>query len=307
MADIRGDDWEWLHYDNPDFQVQYRINRITAHEKFPELKVHWHDDVEFIYVISGSCGYYINNKYVVIHQGEGLFVNARQRHLIETTDEDCKLYCLMFHPVIMCSSEYITRNYVMPVIESEKLSYMILSENNPRDMRMLQRIADMEQYIFSETGHMHVMRLIYDIWDGIFSSIVCDSSEKVNSNKDLVSMKRMVTFIHQNYTHTIKLSDICRAGNVGKTKCNQLFSMHYNLTPMEYLRNYRIDKGAKMLEITDMSITEIAYEIGFTDGSYFAKVFHQQIGCSPQNYRSYGKGLSRYYEQSRYTSVLPGI
>lgn len=307
MADIRNDAWEWLHYDNPDFQIQYRKNYIPARIKLSDMTIHWHDDLEFIYVIEGSVGYYINDEKISIHANEGLFVNSRQRHLIESTDEDSVLYCLIFHPVILCSSEYIAHSYVMPIIENKELPYVLLKAEVPWQQNILQSIADMQPYAERDNAHIQLIKLVYEIWDELYQNLISGRPDKNMVNKNLVSVKNMVSYIHRNYTNKIKLEDICKAGNVGKTKCNQLFATYYNLTPIEYLRNYRIDKGAKMLEITDMSITEIAYEIGFADGSYFTKVFRQQIGCSPQNYRSYGKGMSRYYEQSRYPNIYTSV
>ena len=88
MADIRTNGWEWLHYDNPDFQVQYRKNFIPAQAKLEDMTMHWHDDVEFIYVVEGSTYYNLNDKKIFIRKGEGIFVNARQRHLLEASFED---------------------------------------------------------------------------------------------------------------------------------------------------------------------------------------------------------------------------
>lgn len=308
MADIRNNAWEWLHYDNPDFQIQYRRNYMPANVMISDMTIHWHDDVEFIYVTEGSAGYYINDEKIIIHAHEGLFVNSRQRHLIESTEEDCVLYCLIFHPIILCSSEYIAYSYVMPILENREIPYVLLKENEPWQKRVLQAIADMYPVASSEKGHLQLMKNVFDLWDELYQNLItCSEDKNMKENMDMGPMKKMVAYIHKNYTNNIKLPDICSAGGVGKTKCSQLFAAHYNLTPMEYLRNYRIDKAAKMLEITDLSITDIAYETGFSDASYFANVFHRQIGCSPQKYRSYGKGLSRYYEQIRYPNIYSGL
>ena len=299
MADIRTNGWEWLHYDNPDFQVQYRKNFIPAQAKLEDMTMHWHDDVEFIYVVEGSTYYNLNDKKIFIRKGEGIFVNARQRHLLEASFEDCTLYCLIFHPFLLCSSEYVATNVVMPLLEDEQTPYCHLRETELWQREILQTIQNMQPYVKDENGHMQIMRGVYAIWDLLYRNLIFGRNTDENKT-EFVIMKKMVDFIRKNYGNKIKLQQIYEAGNVGKTKCNEIFAAYYNLTPIEYLRNYRIEKGAYLLEITDMSVTEIAYEVGFNDASYFSKVFRQQIGCNPQSYRSYGKGMSRYYEQNRY-------
>ena len=106
----------------------------------------------------------------------------------------------------------------------------------------------------------------------------------------------MISFIQKNYRNKITLSQICGAGNVGKSKCNILFERYYNVSPMEYVKNYRIEQGGRLLVISDMPITQIAYEIGFADGSYFSKAFSEKLGITPIKYRAIGREMSSYYE-----------
>ncbi len=303
MADIRSGGWEWLHYDEPDFQVMYRVNEIPAGCALDDIAMHWHDDVEFMYVTEGKVYHYLGDEKLCIHKGEGLFINARQKHLIASSEENAKLCCLIFHPIILCGTEYIAQKCVLPLINDAALSYVVLKETVAWQKTLLDTLADMAQYVQQEAGHIQMMRSIYEIWDLLFQNLIAIKQKKEETNADIVSVNKMVSFIHEMYRNKIKLSEICKAGNVGKTKCNELFDLYYNVTPMEYLRNYRLSKGASLLEITDMSITDIAYEVGFSDGSYFSKMFSQQIGCTPQKYRSYGKGMSKYYEQSRYSGI----
>ena len=55
-----------------------------------------------------------------------------------------------------------------------------------------------------------------------------------------------------------------------------------NYTPREYLRNYRLQEGAKMLR-AGASVAEAAYAVGFLSLSYFAKCFKAQFGASPSD------------------------
>ncbi len=64
-----------------------------------------------------------------------IFGNSRQLHLIHADkDEDCELLCLIFHPIIMCSTQYITENYVKPI---EKM--LLISIENSYDGTILKK------------------------------------------------------------------------------------------------------------------------------------------------------------------------
>lgn len=297
MADIRENGWEWFHYDNPDFQVQFRRNYIPAGIDLSyDMSIHWHDDVEFIYVLKGSTHYEMANTNVKMKAGEGIFVNSRQLHLIHADkDEDCELLCLIFHPIILCSTEYITENYVKPLIENKNIQYVHLKSIIPWQKKVLNAIAKMEPFCSDERGHIRVINCIHDLWNELFMNLIDDTKDE-DMNQDLSCMKKMIAFIHKNYRNKIKLAQICEAGNIGKSKCNLLFEKYYNVSPIEYVKDYRIEQGAKLLTLSDMPVTQIAYEVGFMDGSYFSKAFSEKIGITPNKYRSIGREMSSYYE-----------
>ena len=67
-------------------------------------------------------------------------------------------------------------------------------------------------------------------------------------------------------------------------KVNQLSGM----TPVELLRKSRLARGKQLLEASDKSVSEIAYDTGFSAPSYFAKCFKDEYGISPGEMRSEG-------------------
>ena len=58
------------------------------------------------------------------------------------------------------------------------------------------------------------------------------------------------------------------------------------MTPVELLRKARLARGRQLLEVTDHSISEIAYDVGFTAPSYFAKCFKDEFGMKPGEVRN---------------------
>ena len=103
IPDIKEDGSESIRYDNPDFPLFCRRNFIPGKAILPGMSVHRHSDVEFVYIKRGSTFYQLNGRTVKIKEGEGIFVNARQIHMITAGDEDCLLYCVIFHPMLLCA------------------------------------------------------------------------------------------------------------------------------------------------------------------------------------------------------------
>ena len=52
-----------------------------------------------------------------------------------------------------------------------------------------------------------------------------------------------------------------------------------------FIRSFRLDKAKKLLRTTTKSVSEVAYETGFNDANYFSRVFAQEVGHAPSDYR----------------------
>ena len=56
-------------------------------------------------------------------------------------------------------------------------------------------------------------------------------------------------------------------------------------TPSAFMRSVRLQKGKELLQNSDLNISEIAYEIGFSDPNYFSRTFQKEFGSSPKDFR----------------------
>lgn len=55
-------------------------------------------------------------------------------------------------------------------------------------------------------------------------------------------------------------------------------------TPSQFIRSYRVHKGLELLQKGELTFSEIAYEVGFADPSYFSRVFQKELGKSPSHF-----------------------
>ena len=284
MADIKSDGSEILHYDNTDFPVLIRKNTIPPNCCFSDVSLHWHEDLEFIYVLSGDIGYYVDGEQIVMQAGEGIFVNAKHMHLICNATSGCTLLCVIFPPTILCATKYMATKFVNPVLNAKELSYVLLNEKITWQKKILESVRNIYDGSLEENGESEILAEIYHLW-GVIHKHTDISAEDTYKDENLTLIKRMLDYLYKNYNQKLTLKDLCTHAGIGKNKCTELFHQYTNMSPMEYLRYYRVEKGALLLKETDMSVTEIAYETGFSGASYFAESLRQYRGCSPSQLR----------------------
>lgn len=284
MADIKSDGSEVLHYDNPEFPVFIRKNTIPANCCFSDISLHWHEDLEFIYVLSGDIGYFVDGEHIVMKAGEGIFVNAKHMHLICNANLGCTLLCVIFPPTVLCSTEFMASKMVNSILNAKELSYILLSEQVPWQRSVLAGVKDIYDYSLQENGEADILSTVYRLWGELYRNVAI-KAEEPHKDENLILIKKMLDYLYQNYDQKITLHDICVNAGIGKNKCTELFRRYTNMSPMEYLRHYRVEKGVQLLKDTDLSVTEIAYEVGMSGASYFAESLRACRGYTPTQIR----------------------
>ena len=92
-------------------------------------------------------------------------------------------------------------------------------------------------------------------------------------------------YISENYTEHITVKDICDAVGYSKSTVLASFKKEFATTVNSYLTNMRLERAKKMLENESVTINEVALDCGFSDQSYFSKVFSAKYKITPTDYR----------------------
>ena len=115
--------------------------------------------------------------------------------------------------------------------------------------------------------------------------------ERRNEYSPEVYIRRSVDFIHYNYA-TINVTDIVNYIGFTRSYFSTQFKKHMGISPQEYLMNYRMEQGCRLMRDTDLSIQQIAGRVGYEDPLNFSRAFRRARGISPTDYRNNLKGAS---------------
>lgn len=108
-----------------------------------------------------------------------------------------------------------------------------------------------------------------------------ESANRIDPSKTVEKVK---SFVEQNYSNEISLLDIAKDAGMTTSYLCRLFKRELGTTINAYLTTVRIEHSKDFLR-TDMPISDIAKQCGFSDQSYFTKVFRQTEGQTPLKYR----------------------
>ena len=108
-------------------------------------------------------------------------------------------------------------------------------------------------------------------------------SNAIPSSKQTVA-EMAKKFIFDNYKSKITISDICAEIGCSKSTLITTFKKQFGTTVNSYITEVRLKEAATMLTMGDKNIGEIAIQTGFSDQSYFSKVFSAKFGVPPSEY-----------------------
>lgn len=107
------------------------------------------------------------------------------------------------------------------------------------------------------------------------------SEEATVKNDEYIAILRYLNEYHAD----VHLDDLCKHFGRSRSHISHLFKKRSGESILEFCNRLRLEDARRLLFISDRTITEIAYDVGFRDSSYFIRCFKEKYGVSPFQYR----------------------
>ncbi len=98
-------------------------------------------------------------------------------------------------------------------------------------------------------------------------------------------VRKVMAFVHEHYAEDVSREKMASYAGVSARHLTRCFCQEIGVSPITYLNRCRIKQAKRLLEAGDKNITEVAQAVGFSDSSYFSRVFRSEVGVSPRQYR----------------------
>lgn len=287
--DIAADSREEILPDfSPDFPYLASCAELSQ-QLYPGAPWHWHRAVELFYVKSGAVEYIIPEGSHVFPAGTGGFLNANVLHStrIPAACQRSIEILHLFDPSFLAGERgsRIERKYILPLTASGP-RLLPLGPEDPAQARILTLLQ--ESFTLSDARWGYELRLrqaLSELWLALYDLArpAMESGGPAAPSDALI--KALLVYIHENYARNLSVDELAAAVHISRRACFRVFRQNLRMTPLEYLRQYRLSKARTLLESTRLPVTEIAYACGLGSSSYFGKTFREAFGCTPGAYR----------------------
>jgi len=99
-------------------------------------------------------------------------------------------------------------------------------------------------------------------------------------------LRKVISYVEQHLPDPVRLPDLANACCINPTSLSRLFKARVGITLQQFLSAYKVSKAHEMMITSDISITEIAYMLGFANLSTFERTFRRVTGQTPSEYRN---------------------
>ena len=104
-------------------------------------------------------------------------------------------------------------------------------------------------------------------------------------NRDESFLARVVRFVKEHYTQPVSSELLCKKFHCSRSHLSHTFNSGMGCSLSAYVTSLRLESAKLLLSSSFLSVTEIAFSVGFSDCNYFSSVFKKATGFSPSAYR----------------------
>ena len=168
----------------------------------------------------------------------------------------------------------------------------------------LSRIRDSIDRILiaRQLNHIDAMRRMSALYETLAIMMELNENENTHAQNNNVKYVNMaIDYIATRYSENIKISEIASKVGINRSYLTSIFKQQLNMSPQEYLINFRIEIASELLRTTTEPIGSIAVAVGYSDPLTFSKAFRKKTNLTPTEYRKMSVELRQESVKGGYT------
>lgn len=246
-----------------------RSDTMAGHKYGPAVRPYY----LIHYILAGAGTFMVNNVAYHLHAGQGFLIEPNYRTTYIADDDT--------------PWSYIWLGFA-GTGASELIEQLALSENTPVfNSNSSYELADCVNQILAVREMTPAMKLrslsqLLRFLSYIAAATVSDIKQVKPKRNQYV--EQATQYIGSHLT-TVSVASLAETINLNRSYLTNLFKDNLDMTPRDYIRNFRITKARHLLESSTLSIDRIAEQCGYEHTKSFARSFKQTYGISPRKYR----------------------
>lgn len=254
--------------------VDYQTNRTKT-------EMHWHDCIEIVYVEKGYMQIFLNNEWHEMIAGDLVFVPPQRVHYMICDNDETAKTVIGISRSLICDSEVDEENVLLP-FETDHIDNHCFFKDNGELSKIINRLNSMDE---SYVGKLLIQAEILHIYAYIYKEWINKGLSFTEPIRDKIIFE-ITQILEKNFATAPSAYEMSKKLGISYSHMCHILTDKLGTNYSSLLNSFRIENAKKLLLTTDKNITEIGFDCGFSDSSYFIKMFKRSVGTTPKKYRA---------------------
>lgn len=257
--------YELHKYENEKIPIIYHKRTIIGEWDY---YMHWHENVEILFITSGTLEIRLDDSIYYANENETVVVNSSVMHDLAAVKDSVEYDCLIIDKSFCEQYGFFIDEMHIEEIVNE---YILCDINN--------RI----KYLWTEKPPYYeadVIASLLNILTVLFRNHI-SQKESFSKNSGVEMVKEGIKWIGKHFKEQIVVDDVAKRVGYSKYYFSRCFKEVTGSTVNEYINRVRINYAYKKLREGISSVGEVSSACGFSDISYFTKIFKKYTGILP--------------------------
>ena len=255
---------------------------------FGYVPMHWHDEMEIIYIKKGNGTITVDFTQHTVSAGDIALILPGQLHSISQFESESMEYENIIFRLSMLmgdNGDGCTVHFLKPLQEGQAKNPVLIQRNQPdhevfgKVIQELDRFSEIRGngYQLAVKGQLFLF-LYYAYGRGILFT-----EKKPGHAREKI--KGILEYIREHFGEEITIRQAAELCFYSESHFMKYFKQYAGMPFIQYLNDYRLTRAGEYLKMTEENVTQIALKCGFENLSYFNRLFRRKFGVTPRQYR----------------------
>ena len=289
---IMDKDVEGIITSYPNNEVKTNKFAIRRKTKYIPILKHKHEYIEIVYVLEGSFIQEINGREIEMNKGDLCILDKNVVHSsLPLRDSDVVINIILtpefFDGIFMhlLSDDNYISNFIINSLysKSKAQNFLIHQIKDDSVIKIILENLLLEYYSTEIKSSAAINGYLLILFTELSREIAYSTGELVKDEQHRVK-ERILTYIRNRYKDT-NLNEMAEYFHFHPSYLSSLVKKEFGKNIKDLLTDVRMLEASKLLKSTDMTIENIVLEVGYTNHSYFYKIFKKTYGMTPNQYK----------------------
>ncbi len=241
---------------------------------------HFHETLSIGAVEHGQVAYLHKNIECILKPDALAVINPNVVHACNPIENESRTYHMIYLDPLWCKG-------VQETIFGELKTFIAIPQVDIKDKELFDKYIDLNYLLLNkEVFYLEKEEVLYSFLVELFTKY-CEKTPTTNSVdidcNNIINIAQ--EYIKENLHKNLTVKDISDYLDVSEFYFIRLFKQYSHITPHSFLLNQKIEMAKKLLS-TNMDISQVAYELGFSDQSHLNRVFKHYVAATPYEYKN---------------------